>query len=56
MGLALLKNNLISNYDAAYMASNIEIQKLNKPIGRQDHFISSSEILIVLNFTIKITK
>ena len=41
-GLALLKNNLISNYDAAYMASNIEIQKLNKPIGRQDHFISSS--------------
>ncbi len=41
-GLALLNNNQISNYEAAYMASNIEINKLKKPIGRQDHFISSS--------------
>ena len=35
-------NKNLSNSDLAYLASNIEINKLKKPIGRQDHFIASN--------------
>lgn len=49
-GLALLNNKIMSNYDAAFMASNIEIEKLKKPIGRQDHFISSSGNISTFKF------
>jgi len=41
-GLCKVKNVNLSNFDLAYLASNIEINKLKKPIGRQDHFISST--------------
>lgn len=40
-GLLEIKNKELSNHDLAYLASDIEIKKLKKPIGRQDHFISS---------------
>ena len=40
-GLFKIKNEELSNHDLAYLASNIEIKKLKKPIGRQDHFIAS---------------
>ncbi len=41
-GLLKIKNKELSNHDLAYLASDIEIKKLKKPIGRQDHFISST--------------
>ena len=40
-GLLKIKKEELSNHDLAYLASDIEINKLKKPIGRQDHFISS---------------
>ena len=41
-GLSLIKNNEIEFDELANLASEIEINKIKKPIGRQDHFISAS--------------
>ena len=41
-GLSFLNKKELSNDQIAFLASNIEINKLNKPIGRQDHFLSAS--------------
>ena len=41
-GLCILKKKRLNNDEIAFLASNIEIYKLRKPIGRQDHFISAS--------------
>lgn len=41
-GLSIINKQDLSNNELAYLASNIEINKLKKPIGRQDHFISST--------------
>ena len=49
-GLSKMKNANLSNFDLAYLASNIEINKLKKPIGRQDHFISSTGSISCFKF------
>jgi len=41
-GLCFLNKKDLSNDEIAFLASNIEINKLNKPIGRQDHVLSAS--------------
>tara|TARA_B100000401_G_scaffold401387_1_gene313686 strand:+ start:1029 stop:2027 length:999 start_codon:yes stop_codon:yes gene_type:complete len=41
MGLNAINRKTIDAYEVASIASDIEINKLNKPIGRQDHFISA---------------
>ena len=41
-GLCAIKNKELSDHELAYLASNIDIKNLKKPIGRQDHFIAST--------------
>ena len=50
-GLSLVNNKEYSNNEIAFLASNIEINRLNKPIGRQDHFISSSGNISCFKFS-----
>ncbi len=41
-GLSLINNKEMQFQDLVDLASNIEINNLKKPIGRQDHYISAS--------------
>ena len=41
-GLCKIKNKEHSNQKIAQIASDIDINKLSKPIGRQDHYIAST--------------
>ena len=50
-GLSLVNNKEYSNNEIAFLASNIEINRLNKPIGRQDHFICSSGNISCFKFS-----
>jgi len=49
-GLCQLKKKELNNDEIAFLSSNIEIYKLNKPIGRQDHFLSASGDFSCLKF------
>tara|TARA_B100000242_G_C43044806_1_gene487592 strand:- start:381 stop:1376 length:996 start_codon:yes stop_codon:yes gene_type:complete len=49
-GLSFLNKKELNNDELAFMASNIEINKLNKPIGRQDHFLSAAGNFSCLKF------
>ena len=50
-GLCFLKKEELNNDELAFLASNIEINKLNKPIGRQDHYISANGNFSCLKFS-----
>ena len=50
-GLCFFKKEALINDEIAFLASNIEIKKLNKPIGRQDHFISAAGNFSCLKFS-----
>ena len=49
-GLSFLNKKELNNDEIAFLSSNIEINKLEKPIGRQDHFISVSGNFSCLKF------
>ncbi len=40
-GLYAIKDKKISNFDAAHLASEIEIKDCNQPIGRQDQYLTA---------------
>ena len=41
-GLSRFQKKELDNNELAHLASNIDIHKLQKPVGRQDHFIAAS--------------
>ena len=41
-GLCKINDTNLSNHDLAFLGSDIDINRLKKPIGRQDHYISST--------------
>ncbi len=45
-----INENKISNFDAAHLASEIEIKDCNQPIGRQDQYLSSLGGINILEF------
>ncbi len=49
--LYFLKKKTLNNSQIAFEASNIEIKKLKKPIGRQDHYLSSSGNIASFKFS-----